>query len=108
MLAPQLARCATLVFLTILGSACFVASVPPPAAPPPQAAQAPTSAAAAAPAPPAALPARAAASAAPADEGEPCGAQLCRRFSSAAAALRHVLREQPLMLGLGEAHTPAG
>jgi hypothetical protein len=44
---------------------------------------------------------------APAD-GEPCGALQCRRFADAAAALRFVLRERPLMLGLGEAHTPAG
>lgn len=44
----------------------------------------------------------------PPPEGEACGALQCRRFADAAAALRFVLREQPLVLGLGEAHTPAG
>jgi hypothetical protein len=43
-----------------------------------------------------------------AQDGEPCGALACRRFADAASALRFVLREQPLALGVGEAHAPAG
>ncbi|MEO8179128.1 MAG: hypothetical protein ABI895_09870 [Deltaproteobacteria bacterium] len=41
-------------------------------------------------------------------EGEPCGALDCRRFDDAASALRYVLRGAPLVLGIGEAHAPAG
>jgi hypothetical protein len=55
-----------------------------------------------APAPPAPPPA------APLAQGEACGALQCLRFADAAAALRYVMREQPLIIGLGEAHTPAG
>lgn len=36
--------------------------------------------------------------------GEPCGPLECRRFASAAAAFRYLLRFEPLVLGLGEAH----
>jgi hypothetical protein len=43
-----------------------------------------------------------------AEDGEPCGALECRRFEDAASALRFVLRERPLALGVGEAHAPAG
>lgn len=40
--------------------------------------------------------------------GTECGALDCRRFSDVAAALDYVLRPQPLVLGIGEAHAEAG
>lgn len=40
--------------------------------------------------------------------GEACGALDCRRFDDAAAALRYVLQQTPLALGIGEAHAQAG
>lgn len=40
-------------------------------------------------------------------EGEPCGPLDCRRFDTAARALRYLLRTEPLVVGIGEAHAPA-
>ena len=41
-------------------------------------------------------------------QGEACGALDCRRFGGAADALRYVLGQAPLALGIGEAHARAG
>jgi hypothetical protein len=40
--------------------------------------------------------------------GTDCGALGCRAFPSAAAALDHVLRDSPRVLGIGEAHAQSG
>ncbi|HVZ36146.1 MAG TPA: hypothetical protein VG963_27145, partial [Polyangiaceae bacterium] len=40
--------------------------------------------------------------------GTECGALDCRSFDDAASALSYVLGAQPLVLGIGEAHAPAG
>lgn len=83
------------VTLLLALSAC--ASDPPPAAPP-----APSpSVAASNSAPPATAPL-------PAIPGKPCGALECRQFESAEEALRVVLAEKPLVLGIGEAHAQKG
>ena len=83
---------------------------PPPSsagtAPPPSAPDAPR----VTPSAPASDPAPEATSVAhPTPEPEPCGAFICRRFPSAAAALLHVLDvDRPRVLGVGESHTRAG
>jgi hypothetical protein len=40
--------------------------------------------------------------------GKPCGALSCRQFGSPTDALRLVLAQQPLVLGIGEAHAQRG
>jgi hypothetical protein len=40
--------------------------------------------------------------------GEPCGALDCRRFDNPAAALQYLLGNEPVAIGFGEAHAPAG
>lgn len=44
----------------------------------------------------------------PALEGEPCGPLDCRRFATAEQAFRYLLRTEPLVVGIGEAHAPPG
>jgi hypothetical protein len=95
---PRASAAALCSFLT--AAACGGAAPPaqPPAAAPP---------AASAPAAPA-QPDSTAPIASEPSQGAQCGALDCRRFSDAASALSHVLRAQPLALGIGEAHAQAG
>lgn len=40
-------------------------------------------------------------------DGEPCGPLDCRRFTTAARAFDYLLRREPLVVGIGEAHQPS-